>query len=93
MLGKIPLHVTIEHKQRSWYITACSVDFGNGITLLLPPTRSFISETAAVNFVKRMVLRDLQRHGRPETGLDIDCQVRSRSLNTATCDITMDQPA
>lgn len=93
MLGKIPVHVTIEHRQHSWYVTACSVDFGNGMTRLLPPTRSFISETEAVNFMKRLVLRDLQRHGRPETGPDIDCQVKTLSLNAATCDMKMDQPA
>ena len=93
MLGMIPVHMTIERRHQGWYVEACSVDFGNGITRLLPPTRSFKTETAAVNFVKRMVLRDLQRHGRPGTGTDIECHLKRLSLNTAAFDIKMDQLA
>ena len=93
ILGMIPVHMTIERRHHSWYVAACSVDFGNGITRLLPPTRSFKTETAAVNFMKRMVLRDLHRHERPETGTDIECQVKRLSLTTAAFDIKMDQLA
>jgi len=76
----IQIQMTIEHKAGAWCIAASSVDFGNGLTRLVPPTRDFISEQAAVNYVKRIVLRHLRHQGRPETGTDIDCQVQTRSL-------------
>jgi hypothetical protein len=88
MRNMIPVHLTIGHRHQAWYVAACSVDFGNGITRLIPPTRSFISETAAVNFVKRVVLRALRDQGRLATGSDLECHVKSLAPSTVACDMT-----
>jgi hypothetical protein len=79
----IPVEITVRQRYQDWYIAACGVDLGNGITRLVPPTRRFISQTAAVNFAKRMVLCHLKCQGRPVLGTDLDCEVKSLTLDTA----------
>ena len=82
MRNMIPAHITVRHSHQAWYIVACSVDSGNGITRLAPPERSFISEKAAVNFAKRMVLHQLQRQGRPELDTERECHRSPARLGT-----------
>ena len=54
--------MTIEHRShRGWHIVTCEVDSNHGIIKLALPIRRFISQLAAVNFMKRAVLRELQR--------------------------------
>jgi len=76
----VQVEITIEQKHHAWSIVACKADFGKDIVRLVSPTRTFTSQEAAVNFVKRMVLRDLRHRGRPETGTDIKSQVKIRSF-------------
>ena len=58
----VHMTMTIEHRShRGWHIVACEVDSDHGIIKPTLPIRRFISQLAAVNFMKRAVLRELQR--------------------------------
>ena len=79
----IPVQITVRHMHPGWCIAACSVDMGDGFTRLVPPTRRFISEIAAVNFAKRMVMCHIRYQGRSVLGTDLDCRVENLTLGTA----------
>jgi len=43
----IQIQMTIEHKAGAWCIAASSVDFGNGLTRLVPPTSRLYIRTSS----------------------------------------------
>jgi hypothetical protein len=73
----IAVQITVQRREDDWYIRSCTADFGHGLVRrLAAPMRRFQSQHAAVNFMKRLVLREARILGRQETGSDIVCQVR-----------------
>lgn len=75
MHGKIPLFITVEQMEHSWFVKQCQIDLGEGLAPMPPSRRPFISSGAAVNFMKRTALRELQMRGRVAIGTDLDCHV------------------
>ena len=73
----VTIIVTLEHRHQVWYVVAC--DFGKSTQLFrlhALPTRQFMSQIAATNYIKRMVLGQLKAVKHDATGADIDCRVK-----------------
>ncbi len=53
------LHIILQHKHHAWYVVAYDAELADGRPLPgmpPPPTRKFISQQAANNYVGRVVL-------------------------------------
>ena len=76
----VEVTITLQRKCQAWYVLVYEATFADGTPPItaVPDTRKFITQTAAVNHVKRMVLACLQNRCQHATGMDITCHVHVR---------------
>ncbi len=58
-LPMVKVTITLAHKPTGWYVLAYEDHFTDGITpqsKSAPPTRKFLTQEAAINYVGRLVL-------------------------------------
>ncbi|HVG01381.1 MAG TPA: hypothetical protein VM842_00755, partial [Nitrospira sp.] len=69
----------LRQTSKAWYVVAYRADFADGSAPLdMPsvPTRKFVSQTAAANYVGRLALSRLQLARTDATGTDVIYDVR-----------------
>lgn len=76
----VKVTITLGHKHQAWYVLAYEANFSDGNSGIMPPppTRRFVTQKAAINQVKRLVLGCLQHQSKHASGLDITCHVHVR---------------
>jgi len=77
----VKVTLTLQLKREVWYMVACDIHTEDGIQPLIlpnPPKRKFLSQEAALNYVKRIVLGRLKRQKNDATGADITCHLNVR---------------
>ena len=78
----VTVNIVLQHTRHAWYVIAYHANFADGShdPLPLPPTRMFITEKAAINYVRRVVLRRLNLVRKDATGTDIVSHVTIEPL-------------
>jgi len=75
----VKVTVTLEYKHHAWYVVGCEIgESAKAFGFYALPARKFMSEAAATNYVKRMVLSCLKANKNDATGADITCCVEIR---------------
>ena len=75
----VTIIITLEHRQHAWFVVECDITEHTKSSLLHPlPTRPFMSQLAATNYIKRIVLGRLKVVKHDATGADIACRVKLR---------------
>ena len=75
----VTITITLEHRHHAWFVGECDIREHTKSSLLHPlPTRQFMSQLAATNYVKRMVLSRLKVDKHDATGADIACRMKLR---------------
>ncbi len=73
----VKVTITLHHKHEAWHVLAYEATFADGSPRIMPapPTRRFVTQKAAINYVKRLVLGCLHHQSKHATGMDITCHV------------------
>ena len=78
----VKVRITLRHTSEAWYIVSYQVDTldtNTALELPSPPTRKFVSQTAAENYVGRIVLTHLRMVNMNVTGPEVTYDVCVRS--------------
>ena len=79
----VTLIIKLLHKRHLWHVIACEMTLPGAnepIPIPKPSPRKFLSQEAAISYVKRRVLADMRKRHDGTTNMDLTFQVEIRMV-------------